>query len=165
MNERNFEDWRASPWLGLHNALCFLSLSGSQKLLYLPGKFPEMLFHLSEGDLLTDNPLKFMAAICNQECRKHTGNPEADDLLKCIVGVLEAMDDDERHPHWHPHEMWSGDAHWYSPSAKVWDALGYLAKGVLKVLQWEARNPSLKCEELLDRHSYGSYSAIPRGNA
>jgi hypothetical protein len=165
MDEQNVEDMESESRLELHNALCFLALSGADKLSYLPGKFPELQFHLNEGDLLTDNPLVFMAAICNQECRKHTGNTEADDLLKCIEGVLEAMDHTGRNPLWHPQEIWAGGDLWYAPSIKVWDALGYLAKGALEAIGWEVTTPPLKCADLLDRDSYGAYSALSRGNA
>lgn len=165
MSEDIVDDWGTPPWLELRDALCFLALSGPEKLSYLPGKFPEILFHLNEGDLSTDNPLMFMAAICNQECGKYTGNPEADELLKCIRGVLEAMDYDGRSPFWSPQDVWAGGELWYSPSIKVWDALGYLAKGVLKIMRLDARAPSLRCEELLDRDSYGAYSAISGGDA
>ena len=125
----------------MQNALCFLSLSGPHKLSYLPGEFPELQFHLNEGDLLIDSPLIFMAAICNQECRQSSGNPEADDLLKCIGGVLEALDSDKRNPFWHPQEVWAAGELWYAPSIKAWDALGYLAKGVLEAMGWEVTTP------------------------
>lgn len=165
MDEQNIEDSESESRPDLHNALCFLALSGPDKLSYLPSKFPELQFHLNEGDVRTDNPLVFMAAICNQECRKYTDNTEADDLLKCIEGVFAAMDHDERNPFWHPQEIWAGGDRWYAPSIKVWDALGYLAKGVLEAMGWDVTTPPLNCEDLLDRDSYGAYSALSRGNS
>jgi hypothetical protein len=159
MNEQNDEDWESESRLELHNALCFLALSGPQKLAYLPNKFPELQFHMNEGDLITGNPLLFMAAICDQVCRRSTDNSEADEVLRCMAGVFAVLDFSDRHPYWHPQEVWAGGANWYAPSIEVWDALGYLAKGVLKALGWEITTPPLKCEDLLDRDSYGAYSA------
>lgn len=142
------------------NALCFLALPVRQKLDYLPPPFEPLLFHMEQGDLVTGQPLRFMAARCWYECQKYTAHPEADRALQGLAGLLDLLGDGDTDLFWTPQPTEDDEPELGGSVERAWDALTYLAERTLRLLGSEPEPPRIGSAELLDQYSHSEYSRL-----
>ena len=141
----------------LRLALNFLALDETAKTAYLPDTFSPVTFHMATGDMVSGNPLTFMAVYCEDACRvEHESLEVAASLLR-LVGVLSVLPYSERDPVWRAREIWRGEAGWSSSTVHVWSALRFLALDALRCLRWPAEAPALSCLALLREFSYDAF--------
>lgn len=146
------------PLKYLKICLTFLAMEEKDRSNYLPRNFKKITFHMATGDIVTGNPLLFMAVLINDFCKIYVENSEIDKFLKMISGILEVLDYNDDVIYWQAKDVWDGKVSWESPCISLWSALSYLAKEPIKLFHWKIESPSISCIELLDSYSYGAYT-------